>query len=534
MTTTKNTTRMGDNHNTPFIPPYEWDFASGQEGDAGIAQLEMCAYCNNMGHITKQCPIEKKYANLQGKKKGKLLVRQRIICDLCELHGHGHADCPHVRFGGRDVLPHMSCYRHAMPRDIDPFGSNSFWITVDGQVIYKQDTYKWTRTDQTISDNSLCRIPADEVRQFDLTTKKMTNLEWYKNHTFYGCTFVTCPYLYTNYHENFYNLAEIQELPTDFSLLRLTYVTEWQWNHIRHMFTHYIKYNAYERGLKETPWDRDEITSERFLGPEWTTMQQHYSRLTLHVSRRRAMLREVEIPRKWNDLSIRNHRIWRIYPNERPNQVYIEPQLMERNRVEHFVRVLREAEFALALNTLNTLKLSINTLKYPTQYEVAPMVPKFMSGRGNAMAREDQYQLEHGQEMEPFGVDTRALEYMILDMKMQEMLAAPLEDVGQPTRQSILKSATHEDQVPGCEHGLPFGACDHPKCDEEYGYWEPAKDTTAKEAQEPSTSQQQEPSTSRQHFYQQLRQKAEEEEASADAATRARIWSALKEAEQNF
>ena len=144
------------------------------------------------------------------------------------------------------------------------------------------------------------------------------------------------------------------------------------------------------------------------------------------------------------------------------------------------------------------------------------------------MAREDQYQLEHGREMEPFGVDTRALEYMILDMKMQEMLAAPLEDVGQPTRQEILKFATREEQVPGCEHGLPFGACDHPKCEEEYGYWEPAKEATTKE-QEPSTSQQQQESpTARQQFYQQRRQQAEEEEANADAATRARIWSARK------
>ena len=83
--------------------------------------------------------------------------------------------------------------------------------------------------DQKISERNAFRIPPEVVRAMDIgLTKKqitITNEKWYDTHNFYGCTYLTCRYMYANYHHDYCNTIRIDEHPNDFVTLRLNYLT---------------------------------------------------------------------------------------------------------------------------------------------------------------------------------------------------------------------------------------------------------------------------------------------------------------------
>ena len=127
----------------PYVPPYEWDFADWENarGEPSPVALKMCGYCDNRAHLTTQCPVEAEYTKRYGKARGKTMARLRIVCDLCDIMGHGHSQCPHIKYGDHSVVDVMRNFTGVHGWDVANL-LDKVWITVDKQVIYKKDWFR--------------------------------------------------------------------------------------------------------------------------------------------------------------------------------------------------------------------------------------------------------------------------------------------------------------------------------------------------------------------------------------------------------
>ena len=150
------------------------------------------------------------------------------------------------------------------------------------------------------------------VAQYDISPKRITNEEWYRVHAFYGCLYITCPYVYANLHRSLDNLVQPGELPADMHLLKLGYVTNYNVQYVERVFREYLKRNAFERGVREMPWTDEALQSSEMLGMLWDSLSRDIYRLRKHVHVRRDYFTDLGMLPMCDNYVLKGTQLWRL------------------------------------------------------------------------------------------------------------------------------------------------------------------------------------------------------------------------------